>query len=98
MLTGPALDAIIPHLPSRPFAGVFVRATPLEFAKDPLGRNRPIVAQRFNVNGGARVLYLGDGPITSIREVQLFWWMQRSWAVVPIQFSLLAVVGLRGSP
>lgn len=64
MLGGGALGRAIASLPTRPRRGTFFRATLLVHARDPLGKARPIIRQRFNVAGGARVLYLGDDPIT----------------------------------
>jgi len=54
VLTGAPLDAAILQLPSRPKRDTYFRATRLIFASDPLGRKRPIDAQRFNLSGSAR--------------------------------------------
>jgi len=54
VLTGASLDNAIRQLNSRPFRSTFFRAFPLRYASDPLGRGRPIRAQRFNQAGGAR--------------------------------------------
>jgi len=50
---------------------------PLRYAGDPLGKRRPIVAQRFNLAGGARVLYLAEDQVTSLHEIQAFGGCQR---------------------
>jgi RES domain-containing protein len=68
---------------------------PLRHARDPLGKRRPIVAQRFNLRGGARVLYLGEDQITCLHEIQAFGWPPSATAIVPVQFDLKAVVDLR---
>ena len=68
---------------------------PLRFARDPLGKQRPIVAQRFNLAGGARVLYLAEDQITCLHEIQAFGWPASATAIVPVQFDLKAVIDLR---
>jgi len=68
---------------------------PLRFARDPLGKRRPIVALRFNLAGGARVLYLGEDQITCLHEIQAFGWPPSATAIVPIAFDLKAVIDLR---
>jgi hypothetical protein len=68
---------------------------PLHYAGDPLGKRRPIVAQRFNLAGGARVLYLAEDQVTSLHEIQAFGWPPTATAVVPVQFDLKAVIDLR---
>ena len=95
MLTGVALDNAIRQLISRPFRHTFFRAMPLRYAGDPLGKRRPIVAQRFNLAGGARVLYLAEAQVTSLQEIQAFGWPPTATAIVPVQFDLKAVVDLR---
>ena len=95
MLTGVALDNAIQQLPSRPQRNTFFRAMALRFHSDPLGRKRPINAQRFNAAGGARVLYLGEDHLTCLQEAQALGWPAISTAIVPIQFDLRAVVDLR---
>ena len=74
MLSGVSLDKAIGQLISRPFRHTFFRAMPLRFAQDPLGKRRPIVAQRFNLAGGPRVLYLGEDQIACLHEIQVFGW------------------------
>jgi hypothetical protein len=64
VLSGAALDEAIRNLPSRPLRNTFFRAMALRFHSDPLGKKRRINAQRFNITGGARVLYLGEDHIT----------------------------------
>jgi len=56
VLTGAPLDSAILKLPSRPRRDTCFRATRLIFASDPLGNQRPIVAQRFNLAAGARIV------------------------------------------
>jgi len=67
---------------------------PLRFAQDPLGKRRPIVALRFNLSGGARVLYLGEDQITCLHEIQAFGWPPYA-TIVPVEFDLKAVIDLR---
>jgi len=95
VLSGAPLDHAIQQLNSRPFRHTFFRAMPLRYAGDPLGKRRPIVAQRFNVAGGARVLYLADDQLTCLHEIQAFGWPPSATAIVPVQFDLKAVVDLR---
>jgi RES domain-containing protein len=64
---------------------------------DPLGKQRPIRAQRFNVAGGARILYLGDDPVTCLHEAQAVGFPASSVTIVPVQFDLRSVVDL-GDP
>jgi hypothetical protein len=59
-----------------------------------LGKLRPISRQRFNVAGGARVLYLGDDPITCLYEAQALGFPAGSTTIVPVQYALNAVVDL----
>ncbi len=95
MLTGAPLDSAILKLPSRPRRDTYFRATRLIFASDPLGKQRPIVAQRFNFAAGARVLYLADDQVTALNEAQAFGFPASSIAIIPVQFDLRAVVDLR---
>jgi RES domain-containing protein len=95
VLTGAPLDSAILKLASRPRRDTFFRATRLIFASDPLGRRRPIVAQRFNLAGGVRVLYLADDQVTALHEAQAFGFPASSIAIIPVQFDLRAVVDLR---
>jgi RES domain-containing protein len=95
VLTGAALDKAIQRLPSRPQRNTFFRAMLLRYAVDPLGKRRPINAQRFNVTGGARVLYLAEDHMTCLHEIQAFSWPATSTAIIPVQFDLKAVVDLR---
>ena len=66
----------------------------LRYAADPFGKRRPINAQRFNVSGGARVLYLAEDHMTCFHEIQAFSWPATSTAIIPVQFDLKAVVDL----
>jgi RES domain-containing protein len=95
VLTGAGLDQAILQLPSRPRRNTFFRAMALRFHLDPLGKKRPINAQRFNVAGGARVLYLGEDQMTCLQEAQALGWPAISTAIVPVQFDLKAIVDLR---
>jgi RES domain-containing protein len=95
VLTGASLDRAIRQLISRPFRHTFFRAMPLRYARDPLGKRRPIVAQRFNLGGGARVLYLAEDQVTCLHEIQAFGWPPTATVIVPVQFDLKAVVELR---
>ena len=67
----------------------------LRFASDPLGRGRPITAQRFNLAGGARVLYLAEDHVTCLREIQAFGRPYSSTTIIPIEADMKAVVDLR---
>lgn len=95
MITGPALDAAILGLPSRPRRDTYFRATLFIYGQDPLGKLRPIRAQRFNVAGGARVLYLGDDPTTCVDEAQALGFPASAIAIVPVQFDLRSLLDLR---
>ncbi len=95
MLKGTALEAAIRRLPSRPLRDTYFRAMRLAFASDPLGRKRPINAQRFNIGAGARVLYLAEDPVTCLHEAQLYGSPLISVALIPVQLDLRAVVDLR---
>jgi len=88
MINGPALQALIPRLVSRPFRHTYFRAMRLRHHGDPLGKMRPIGRQRFNVGGGARVLYLGDDQVTCLHEVQAFGFPATSVAIVPVHLQL----------
>jgi hypothetical protein len=67
----------------------------LRHAADPLGKRRPIDAQRFNIAGRARILYLAEDHLSCLQEIQAFSWPATSTAIVPVQFDLKAVVDLR---
>lgn len=94
MLSGAQLDAAIRRVVSRPKRDIFYRAMLTKHVNDPLGEQRPISANRFNVAGGARVLYLAGQIATALHEVQAFGFPQRSVAIVPVQVDLQAVVDL----
>jgi len=51
--------------------------------------------QRFNLAGGARVLYPAKDQVTCLHEAQLFGSPLTSVALIPVQFDLQAVVDLR---
>jgi RES domain-containing protein len=53
------------------------------------------VAQRFNLAGGARVLYLAEDQVTCLHEIQAFGWPPAATVIVPVQFDFKAVVDLR---
>ncbi len=95
MLRGNALDSAIRQVPSRPCRDTFFRAMRANHIRDPLGKNRAINAQRFNIKGGARVLYLGEDHMTCLEEVQAFGFPSFSVAIVPVEVDLRAVVDLR---
>jgi hypothetical protein len=95
VLSGASLDKAIQQLISRPFRHTCFRAMPLRYARDSLGKRRPIVAQRFNLTGGARVPYLAEDHVTCLHEIQVFGWPPFATAVVPVQFDLKAIVDLR---
>jgi RES domain-containing protein len=95
VLSGAALDKAIRQLISRPLRHTYFRAMPLRFAQDPLGKRRPVVTQRFNLAGGARVLYLGEDQIACLHEIQAFGWPPSATVIVPVQIDLKAVVDLR---
>jgi hypothetical protein len=95
VLTGAPLDAAILQLPSRPKRDTYFRATLFIHGSDPLGKKRPIRAERFNTAGGARILYLGDDQITCLHETQALGFPPAVITIVPIQFDLRAVVDLR---
>jgi RES domain-containing protein len=95
VLTGAPLDAAILRLPSRPRRDTYFRAMRLTFASDPLGKRRAIVGERFNIAGGARVLYLADDHVTALHEAQAFGFPASSVAIIPVECDLRAVVDLR---
>jgi RES domain-containing protein len=95
VLIGASLDAAILQLPSRPQRNTSFRAVRLAFASDPLGKRRPIVGGRFNIAGGARVLYLADDQISALHEAQAFGFPASSIAIVRVECNLHAVVDLR---
>jgi len=94
LLSGAQLDAAIRKVVSRPKRDTFYRAMLAKHVNDPLGKQRPINANRFNVAGGARVLYFAGQITTALHEVQAFGFPQRSVAIVPVQVDLRAVVDL----
>lgn len=97
MLSGAALDTALAQLAalSRPLHTTYQRAMPHRYARDPLGRKRPIMPGRFNLAGGARILYLGDDAITCLYEAQLLGLPPQAVTIVPVQLRLAAVVDLR---
>jgi len=95
VLKGRGLEAAIRKLLSRPLRGIYFRAVPLRFAGDLLGRSRPIDAQRFNIDGGARMLYLAEDQLTCLREAQLFGSPLTAVALAPVHLDLRSVVDLR---
>jgi RES domain-containing protein len=97
MVSGAALSNVLQTLASqqtRPRRGTYFRATPLICGTDPLGKNRPINAQRFNCASCARVLYLGDEHATCMDEVQAFGFPASSVSIVPVEFVLNSVLDL----
>jgi RES domain-containing protein len=97
VVRGAQLDAAIRQVVSRPKRDLFYRATLLKHSNDPLGKQRPIRANRFNVANGARVLYLAQTIDTALQEVQAFGFPARAVAIVPVEVDLQAVVDLRDS-
>ncbi len=97
MLSGAQLDAAIQQVVSRPKRDLFYRAMLAKHANDPLGKLRPIQANRFNIANGARVLYLAKDVQTALHEVQAFGFPPRSVTIVPVQVDLRAVVDLRNA-
>jgi RES domain-containing protein len=95
VLAGAQLDAAIRTVLSRPFRQTFFRASRLRYRRDPLGRSRTIVENRFNVESGARVLYLSEQIGTCLEEIQAAGFPPFSVAIVPVQLDLKAVVDLR---
>jgi RES domain-containing protein len=89
-----SLRKVLATIPSESLRRVFFRAVLLKFSRDPLGRKRPIVAQRFNADRGARVLYLADRHETALAEVRAFGIPLMSFAIVPVQVDLRALVDL----
>jgi hypothetical protein len=94
MLSGGALDAAVAKLISRPLRGVYFRAMHLAYSHDPLGKNRPINAQRFNLAGGSRMLYLGSSAAVCLAEIQALG-APFMTAIIPVNVTLQAVVDLR---
>lgn len=97
MLSGRALDAAIARIAgrSRPLRHTYYRAMALAHARDPLGKTRPIAAQRFNRRDGSRVLYLGDDPTTCLQEAVAAGFLAAAIAIIPVRCRLQAVVDLR---
>lgn len=95
MHSGAQLDAAIRLVVSRPKRDLFYRAMLLKHANDPLGKQRPIRANRFNIANGARVLYLAETIDTALDEVQAFGFPARAVTIVPVQIDLKAIVDLR---
>lgn len=99
MLTGRALLKALATVPSRPFTAIYFRSTLLVHASDPLGRNRgktsPLSAGRFNLAGGARVLYLADAHQTCAAESQAVGGASFAIATIPVHVRLQAVLDLR---
>jgi hypothetical protein len=97
VLSGAQLDAAVRTLVSRPLKNLFNRAMLLKFARDPLGKQRPNRRNRFNIDNGARVLYLAENIPTALQEVQAFGFPPHAVAIVPVEVDLQAVVDLRDS-
>jgi dihydrofolate reductase len=88
MLTGPALNAALGRLASsatRPKAYNMVRATLAQHWQDPLAKKRTLWPRaRYNITGGAQVLYVGDDYLTAAAETLV--------AVVPTWIVAFATV------
>jgi RES domain-containing protein len=95
VLKGAPLDAAVRTLLSRPLKNLFYRAMLLKFARDPLGKQRPIRRNRFNIDNGARVLYLAENVPTALQEIQAFGFPPHAVVIVPVEVDLQAVVDLR---
>ena len=95
MLGGSQLDAALRSIFSRPFRQTFFRASPARFRDDPFGRARTVAANRFNVAGGARVLYLSEKMTTCLEETQAAGFPASAVVVVPVELDLRAVIDLR---
>lgn len=95
MLKGALLNAAVGTLVSRPLKNIFYRAMLLKFARDPLGKHRPIGRNRFNIDNGARVLYLAENLPTALQEIQAFGFPAHAVAIVPVEVDLQAVLDLR---
>ena len=95
MLRGAQLDAAIRAVVSRPLRDMFFRAVLLKYGHDPLGKQRPIRRNRFNIDNSARVLYLAYTLQTALAEVQAFGFPSHAVAIVPVQVDLKAVIDLR---
>ena len=95
MLDDRALRKLLPTLPTRPLRDSGFRAMRLRWANDPLGRSRPIHAQRYDLAGGARVLYLALDAATCHAEIQAFAVPAFAAATIPIEVELNAVLDLR---
>jgi RES domain-containing protein len=93
--TGSELDRAVSHLPTRPLRGTYFRACATQWVADPLGKGRTIGRNRFNVAGGARVLYTAEDPHTCLFELQAYAWPPQAISIVPILFRLDSVVDLR---
>lgn len=91
MLTAAALDAAIQQLPSRPLRHTYFRAMLLRYSSDPLGKGRPITAQRLT-SAGARVR---EDRSTCLNEILAFGWPASSTAIIPVQFDSKSVVDLQ---
>lgn len=100
MLTGAALRTALRSLAVGSTIrkrGTFYRATPLVYASDPLGKNRPISAGRFNLKDSARVLYFGYDHNTCLEEVAAFGFPAITVCIVPVEYSLNSVLNLTDS-
>jgi len=99
VLTGSQLDAAVRNLVSlsRPLHNrVYGRAIRFRHKDDLLGRGRRITDQRFNVAGGARILYLGHDYYIALQETQALGGVVLSaWVIFPVWVHLNAVVHLR---
>lgn len=88
------------HKTSRWLRSTFYRSYPLRYWGDPLGkgRGRPpgpgLAAQRYNVAGGARVLYLGETVDICLAETQYFGLPSLQFATVPVRVWLNGLLDL----
>lgn len=95
MRTGSALDRAVSYLPTRPLRGTYFRACATRWVADPLGKGRTIGRNRFNVAGGARLLYMAEDPHTCLFELQAYAWPPQAISIVPVLFRLDSVVDLQ---
>jgi RES domain-containing protein len=82
-------------LATRPLRGTYFRASATQWVTDPLGKNRPIGRNRFNLAAGARILYTAEDQHTCLFELQAFAWPAQAISIVPVEFQLNSVVDLR---
>jgi RES domain-containing protein len=95
VIQGALLDSALKTVRSRPHRDIFYRATPLIYAHDPLGKNRKITRQHFNIHAGARALYFSHEQATCLSEVQATGLPALAVAIIPVEVQLNACIDLR---